>query len=106
VRIPDDALIPEEKLVRYLLAPRRKNDKSGFLAQAGFTVANPDLLEQAIRQLIAENDAIPDRQNEYGAFYRVEGVLSGPDGMLLAVTIWMQQTIEDRFRFVTLKPAR
>ena len=25
---------------------------------------------------------------------------------ILAVTIWMQQTIEDRFRLVTLKPAR
>ena len=95
VRIPDDAIISEEKLVRYLLAPRRKNDKSGFLAQAGFTSANPDRLEQAIR-----------RQNEYGAFYRVEGVLVGPEGMLLTVTIWIQQTIEDRYRFVTLKPAR
>lgn len=106
VRIPDDAIISEEKLVRYLLAPRRKNDKSGFLAQAGFTAANPDRLEQAIRQLIAGNEAIPDRQNEYGAFYRVEGVLVGPEGVLLAVTIWIQQTFEDRYRFVTLKPAR
>ncbi len=52
------------------------------------------------------DDAISDRQNEYGTFYRVEGGLHGPGGRLLIVTIWIQQTVDDRFRFVTLKPAR
>ena len=75
--------------MHYLLIPQRRNDKSGFLAQAGFTQENPDLLEQAIRQLIAENNAILDRQNEYGTFYRVDGSLYGPKGLLSTVTVWI-----------------
>jgi hypothetical protein len=106
VKIPDDAIIPREKLTHYLLIPRRKNDKSRFLAQVGFTQDNPDLLEQAIRQMIAENEAILDRQNEYGMFYRVEGDLYGPEGILSTVTIWIQLTKDNHYRFVTLKPAR
>ena len=106
VKIPDDAIIPREKLTNYLLVPQRKNDKSGFLAQAGFTQANPDLLETAIRQLIAKNEAHLDRQNEYGIFYRVVGDLDGPDGILATVTVWIQLTNNNRYRFVTLKPAR
>lgn len=106
MRIPDDAVIPREKLLDYLLTPRRKNDKSGFLTQAGFTQENPDQLEQAIRQLIAENEAIADKRNEYGTFYQVAGDLRGPNGTLLTVTIWLQQAVDNRYRFITLKPAR
>ena len=106
VKIPDEAIIPREKLILYLLHPQRKNDKSRFLAQAGFTQGNRDLLERAIRQLIPENEAIVDRQNEYGTFYRVLGDLYGSEGVLLTVTVWIQLTNDNHFRFVTLKPAR
>lgn len=106
MKILDEAIIPREKLTNYLLIPQRKNDKSGFLAQAGFTQDNPDLPEQAIRQLIAKNEASLDRQNEYGTFYRVIGNLYGPNDVLLTVTIWIQLTNDNHYRFVTLKPAR
>ena len=105
-RVPTSAVIPYPKLTEYLLAYRRKSDKSQFLAQAGFTQDNPAELAQAIRRLIAENRAVVDRRNEYGAFYRVEGELKGPDGTLEVVTIWIQQEFDGVFRFVTLKPAR
>ena len=106
MKIPDDAIIPREKLTQYLLVPQRKNDKSTFLAQAGFTQNNPDLLEKAIRELIANNEAIQDRQNAYGVFYRVVGDLHGPEGILATVTVWIQLTNNNDYRFVTLKPAR
>ena len=106
MKIPDDAIIPREKLTQYLLVPQRKNDKSTFLAQAGFTQNNPDLLEKAIRELIANNEAIQDRQNTYGVFYRVIGDLHGPEGILATVTVWIQLTNNNDYRFVTLKPAR
>jgi hypothetical protein len=106
VKIPEDALIHGNKLTRYLLVRRPKNDKSGFLAQAGFTIDNPEWLEKAIRRLISENEAILDRKNEYGAFYLVEGELMGPTKTLLTVTVWIQLASDNRFHFVTLKPAR
>ena len=106
MRIPSDAIIQAKKLTDYLLTPRPKNDKSQFLAQVGFTRDNPGLLEQAIRKLIAENDAELDGQNEYGIFYRVTGVLVGPRGNLATVTVWIQLTNQHLYRFITLKPVR
>jgi hypothetical protein len=106
MRIPADAVIVRDKLTRYLLVPKRKNDKAGFLARAGFTQANPDDLEAALRQLVAASEAVPDREDEYGRFYRVSGDLRGPDGILSIVTIWIRQHVDGVYRFITLKPDR
>ena len=106
MKIPADAIIAREKLTQYLLVPRQKNDKSRFLAQVGFTLQNPDALEEAIRALIAENEAVTDRDNEYGIFYRVEGDLYGPYGILSVVTVWILRTNNNCYHFITLKPAR
>ena len=59
-----------------------------------------------VRRLAAAVDAVEDRTNEYGAFFRVEGVLEGPAGNLTVVCIWMKQALDGQFRFVTLKPAK
>jgi hypothetical protein len=106
MNIAAHAVIPRDKLTGYLLVFRPKSDKSKFLAQAGFTSANPDLLEQAIRKMLMERKAVVDQANEYGVFYRVEGELVGPHGILPIVTVWLRQESTGLFRFVTLKPAR
>lgn len=107
MRIPADAMIPFEKLTAYLLVAREWDDKSKFLAQAGFTRDNPHLLLAAIRELAATAEAVEDGQNEYGAFLRAEGELAGPNGQSLAVvTIWLRSRADGRTRFVTLKPQR
>ena len=104
MKLPADVIIPREKLVAYLLMPQTKNDKSKFLAQAGFTQANPDALEMAIRNLISENEAVQDREDEYGIYYHVNGTLQGILGSLAIVTVWIHATKADNYRFVTLKP--
>lgn len=107
MKIPDDAVIPEEKLTRYLLVPRTKDDKSKFLAQAGFTQENPNDLLSAIKQLILTTDAVEDSINEYGVFYTVEGDLQGLNGRSLSVvTVWLQSVYDGSFRFITLKPKK
>jgi hypothetical protein len=108
VKIPSDAIISRAKLTQYLLVWRRKKDKSKFLARAGFTINNPDDLELAIRQLIAENEAFEDGRNQFGDYYRVEGRLTGPNGITLAViTIWIIRAYSDgKFHFVGLVPGR
>jgi hypothetical protein len=104
MKIPEDAVIAREKLTGYLLVPQVKNDKSKFLAQVGFTQDNPDDLEVAIRQVITENDAVQDRVNEYGTYYRVTGALQGPGGDLAVITVWIYGAKEGAYRFITLKP--
>jgi len=105
VKIPNDAIIPDGKITNYLLVLKAKDDKSQFLAQAGFTQNNPDLLKAAIRELANNVEAIPDIQNEYGQFFLVIGEITGLDNRQLSVTtVWLQRAIDQKFQFITLKP--
>ena len=105
MRIPPGALIPDPKLSQYLLVFRARNDKSKFLAQAGFTLQSPEKLRAAIRYLADENEAIPARTDQYGTFYEVAGDLLGPNGISLSVvTIWLERRVDNQYQFVTLKP--
>lgn len=107
MRIPEDAVIPDDKITRYLLVQRARNDKSKFLMQAGFTYENPEALRAAIQLLARTMEAVEDRNNEYGTFYQVAGELVGANGVNLSVvTIWLQRQIDGKFQFVTLKPLK
>ncbi len=106
MKLQGTVIIPDDKLTQYLLVPRQENDKSKFLAQAGFTVNNPEQLKQAILNLVQSHDAISDRQNNYGIYYLVEGSLIGPNGTLAVVTVWIGRTVDGMIQFVTLKPKR
>lgn len=107
MRIPPDAILPEEKITQYLLVSRPKDDQSKFLALAGFTLENATKLREAIVNLINVAEAIEDGSNRFGVFYRAEGILAGVNGINLSVvTIWIQRYNDNRFQFVTLKPKR
>ena len=106
MRIQSDAIIDDTKLTDYLLVQRPWDDKSGYLRRAGFELENWSDLRDAIKGLAEAVDAVEDGSNEYGTFYRVEGILEGPAGNLPVLCIWMKQAIDGRFRFVTLKPSK
>jgi hypothetical protein len=105
MKLPDNIIIPDAKISQYLLIYREQDDKSKFLAQAGFTPSNPDQLKAAILELIQTTEAIEDSRNDYGIFYRVEGNLKGSQ-YLAVVTIWLKRTIDKRVQFITLKPKK
>ena len=105
MKLPKDIIIPNEKLTHYLLLPRDWDDKSKFLAQAGFLQDNPDDLKRALMALAATSETVHDGVNEYGEFLRTDGVLVGPNGRELSVTaIWLRWAIDGSIHFVTLKP--
>lgn len=105
MRIPEDSIIPDAKITQYLLVLKARNDKSRFLAQAGFTQDNPEDLRLAIQRQAIDKEAIEEKRNEYGTFYQVEGELVGVNGVSLSVvTVWLQRQIDGKFQFVTLKP--
>ena len=104
MRIPSDATTDETKITGYLLVQRPWDDKSGYLRRAEFELKNWPDLRAAIRRLADAVDAVEDGSNDYGTFYRVEGILDGPSGNLPVVCIWMKQAVDGKFRFVTLKP--
>ena len=45
MKLPKDSVIGERKIREYLLTQRSEDDKSGFLALAGYTLANWRQLE-------------------------------------------------------------
>ena len=106
MKIPSSAIIPDEKLTKYLLVPRPWDDKSKYLGRAGFRLDQPGLLRDAIRELADRQEATEDGFNEYGTYWRVEGDLVGPNGRLPVVRIWLQWNIDGTVHFVTLKPRK
>jgi hypothetical protein len=106
MNIPADAVIPIEKLTTYLLSPRLEDDKSKFLATAGFSLQNYDVLENAIHDLAESESAYFDGANEFGDFFRVDGTLEGPIRSLQVSLIWIQLYEDTLFHFVTLKPCK
>ncbi len=100
-----NAIIPKAKLTQYLLIQLSKNDKSQFLAKAGYTPANWQDLERDLRQQILPLNAIPTILTEFGQKYEISGQLRGVNGVILkVVTVWIVSDSETRF--VTLVPQK
>ena len=107
MKLSSNTLIAPEKLTQYLLIPRRRNDKSRWLAQAGYTIKNWQLLEKDLRKQILSLIAIPTEYTRYGQMYEIKGNLTGPNGKILTVcTIWMTETATGDTKFITMYPAK
>ncbi|MEK6682118.1 MAG: DUF6883 domain-containing protein [Nitrospirota bacterium] len=89
------------------MSPRRRNDKSRWLSQAGYTIKNWQLLERDLRRQILSLAAIPTENTRYGQMYKIKGNLTGPNGKILAVcTIWMTETTTGDTKFITMYPKK
>ena len=107
MKLACNALIAKEKITGYLLAWRPENDKSQFLALAGYTIAQPDRLADDIRTQLLPLDAQLEETTEYGRKFRISGALIGPNGLTLHVeTIWMIESVSGETKFVTLYPVK
>jgi len=107
MKFPAHALIAREKLAGYLLRQLPENDKSGFLAQAGYTLAHAERLERDLSDQILTREAQFVEQTEYGGKYSIQGPLTGPNGRTLnVVTIWMTEDATGLTKFITLYPAK
>ena len=96
VILDPNAVISEAKLTRYLLVFLEKDDKSQFLAQAGYTLENWQELEQDLREQILSLEATPTTQTQYGQKFSITGDLAGRNPHPIRVkTIWMQEASLD-----------
>ena len=107
MKLPTNAIITLEKLTSYLLVEQPRGDKSRFLAEAGYTIANPERLREDLRQQLLSLDAAPLPSRGYGDLYEIRGILRGPNGVGLPVrTIWMRERATSLVKFITLVPLR
>jgi hypothetical protein len=103
VYLPQDAIIAEAKFTQYLLIPLAKDDKSKFLAQAGYTIDNWPELEQDIRTQILTQAATLIETTGYGEKYEIRASLAGRNGITLNLrTIWI--VANNITKFITLVP--
>ncbi|MCI0537336.1 MAG: hypothetical protein L0Z50_19140 [Verrucomicrobiales bacterium] len=107
MKLPSEAVIAREKITNYLLRKLRENDKSGFLALAGYTLENADQLESDIRTQILTQEAEFLETTEYGDKYCIRADVTGPNGQSLRVmTIWLTEEATATTKFITLYPAK
>ena len=103
MKLPPNAQIAWRKITEYLLTFRAEDDKSLFLAQAGYIGSAAERLLRDLRQL-SQQDASFIEATEYGDKYEIRGMLLGPNGRdLKVVTIWMIEHGGDS-KFITLYP--
>ena len=105
MKLPDDSIITREKITEYLLKWQPDNDKSQFLARAGYSSANWQRLLEDIRTQILPTEAELMRKTAYGDLFRIRGKLLGPNGVSLRViTVWMAEYASQQTKFITLFP--
>ncbi len=105
MKLPANTIIGPRKLSQYLLRLRVEDDKSQFLALAGYRLEDADRLMRDIREQLLPLEAEFHEETEYGPKYRIRGTLTGPNGRVLRVaTIWMKENATNQTKFVTLFP--
>jgi hypothetical protein len=105
VKLPADAAIALEKLTKYLLVRQARGDKSVFLAEAGYTAANPDQLLHDLRRQVLSKEAIPVGETKFGELYEIRALLTSPTGTALRIrSIWMKEHLSGVTKFITLVP--
>jgi hypothetical protein len=76
MKLPADTQIAREKLTSYLLVKRPIGDKSESLKQAGYTLDNPQRLEEDIRKQILTQNAVSIEKAKYGELFEIQGSLA------------------------------
>jgi hypothetical protein len=105
VILPTNTIIARRKLTEYLLRRRQEDDKSAFLALAGYTLENADRLLMDLQEQLLPLDAELHDETEYGPKYQIRGTLTGPNGRALRVlTVWMKEEATGETKFITLLP--
>ncbi|MEH2450697.1 DUF6883 domain-containing protein [Nostoc sp.] len=105
MKIPSGLVIQDEKITKYLLVYQPKNDKSRYLALAGYNLDNWELLKNDIINAIEGSEIAKFTPNDWGTQFEVKSEWSGPNGRLIKViTIWQQDEEIEFVRFITLYP--
>ncbi len=105
----DRAIVPEVKLVEYLLSSTHPDGrgKARFFLRFGFRAAQWPELATALRQHACEHGVLESMETPFGTRYVVEGPLRSPDGRSPEVrTIWFVELNSGYPRLVTAYPIK
>ncbi|MBP8972301.1 MAG: hypothetical protein KBH93_00385 [Anaerolineae bacterium] len=103
----EQAVVPEEKLTTYLLDETHQEGrgKALFFQRFGFSVAQWEVLAQALLAHAHEHQVVKTEGTKFGTRYVVEGALATPVGRRPAVrVVWFIRSGESAPRLVTAYP--
>jgi Domain of unknown function (DUF6883) len=103
----DRAVVPEAKIVSYLLSVRHPagRTKARFLERFGFRAKDWRILRDAVIAHATANDIAALHQTRFGTRYEIDGPLPTPDGRNPIVrVVWFVESRETAPRLVTLVP--
>ncbi len=103
---PERAVIDPVKLHGYLLSTSHPlgRFKARFFAALGFQANRWSELEAALRNQHLMCDAEAGPVEPHGQSFTIRGMLKGPAGTALVVSVWLVRTGENHPRFVTAYP--
>ena len=103
--MPPNLVIQDQKITNYLLVYQPKDDKSEYLALAGYNVQNWQTLKGDILEAVDGSDVAEVTPTDWGTPFKVKSQWNGPNERLLKViTIWQQDEGADVVKFITLYP--
>ena len=103
----DVVVVPPQKITHYLLSltSRDGKGKARFFFGYGFTVADWEVLADALKRHAAENPVTKTETTDYGTRYVIEGMMRTPDGRTPQLrTVWLLENAGDAPRFITAYP--
>ena len=105
MKLPAEAVIPADKISKYLLVYRPRGDKSAWLKSVGYSIAKAEVLAADIRAQLLSLDARSAGSDKFGDYFETAGPLKGPSGKTLrARAIWMTEHLSGETRLITLIP--
>lgn len=101
------AVVPEAKLIRYLLDPAHPvgGSKARFFLRFGFKGRAWSLAADALRRHACNNEVVERTQTQYGIRFVVDGLMETPSGSILNIrSVWFIDHKSKIPRFVTAHP--
>jgi hypothetical protein len=99
------AFIEPQKITAYLLSEENSGGKSAFFIAFGFTLAQPEVLSQALLAHAAAHEVAGVSQTPHGTKYIIDGKMQTPDGRSSQVrSVWIDDRGEEAPRLVTAYP--
>lgn len=105
-RLPNaaEAFVDQTKLSSYLLKPEHpvgRNKARVFRAALGLTQEDAERLKAALLAAAADEEALLERSDAYGAHYSVEFVIDHHGRSAIVRSLWTVRVDEDFPRFVS-----
>ena len=104
----DSAVVPQAKIVRYLLDITNENGKTKarFFLSFGFTIEAWQIMAQALKQHASNHEITNiDERPPFGVHYVIEGTLNTPDGRNPDVrVVWIIDEGDNTPRLVSAYP--